>query len=302
MDGHPAIASCFIETKFLIHFDHAFSKSPINAEKHLASSLLRHLEESPESWKRAYQAIDPAGFKRAYFESLEQFDSNQSGHYLQAYVAACAMSTALDLQQVKYWTEKTPFNEQFVDRVVRIWPNAKFIHMVRDPRDVYTTIRNRSKNSLKVRTTAHNWNRSMAYADANIRKLGADRYMTMNYEELASGASGCMQRVADFLQIPFKPELLQPSGLNGTFEWHGNQGSRKFTGVSASSVGKYQRECARPEIVLIEGLCQKWMQVFGYDRDINPTWQERLKVAIENCLIALKRFRQLFKDHPRGAY
>jgi hypothetical protein len=43
----------------------------------------------------------------------------------------------------RYWVEKTPFNEVHAARIFSWWGDAKAIHVVRDPRDHFCTLRQR---------------------------------------------------------------------------------------------------------------------------------------------------------------
>src|SRR6185295_11687317 len=38
------------------------------------------------------------------------------------------------------WAEKTPANVAHVARILRHWPRARILHIVRDPRDIYASL------------------------------------------------------------------------------------------------------------------------------------------------------------------
>jgi len=39
------------------------------------------------------------------------------------------------------WAEKTPNNILFIDTLFALFPAAQFIHMIRDPRDAFCSVR-----------------------------------------------------------------------------------------------------------------------------------------------------------------
>ena len=50
-------------------------------------------------------------------------------------VVSAMYSTAARENQTRYWVEKTPGNEEYFDSILDRFPNAKFIHIIRDPLD-----------------------------------------------------------------------------------------------------------------------------------------------------------------------
>ncbi|HEX6506035.1 MAG TPA: sulfotransferase, partial [Chloroflexota bacterium] len=61
------------------------------------------------------------------------------------------------------WAEKTPTNILRIDYLFRLFPHAQFIHVIRDPRDAYCSIRKRAQNDkpewakFRPRRAARDW-------------------------------------------------------------------------------------------------------------------------------------------------
>jgi len=114
----------------------------------------------------------------------------------------------------KYWVEKTPHNELNAQELSRLFPKAKFIHVLRDPLDNIA--------SLKRLDDFRDWKWSalshakmikklLVSARRNQEILGSEKYLVIKYEDLTANLSSVMKIVSEFLKIPFDPILLIPT-------------------------------------------------------------------------------------------
>ena len=114
-----------------------------------------------------------------------------------------------------HWVEKTPGHEIHLRRSLRIFPEAKCIHVVRDPRAVlFSRIAieaNTGGRTNEVRRLAIDIGRSLRLAQRFAAQLGNMRYLVIRYEDLATDTEAVMQSVAQFLDIGFDRSLLQPT-------------------------------------------------------------------------------------------
>lgn len=153
------------------------------------------------------------------------------------------------------WVEKTPTHVYYVDDIVASIPNAVFVEMVRDPRDILAskkTRRRRAKEELRSGDRGGSIRRlALAYdpfldtvswksAVRAGRKAAArypDRFMRLRYEDLLVKPEGAIDHVCDFLGLVFEKEMLQLSGRGGA-EPEKNINKR---GVDPTRTGRWRR-------------------------------------------------------------
>jgi len=98
------------------------------------------------------------------------------------------------------------------DRILWLWPDARFIHLVRDGRDVAAA-------SIRARDFGNLWHAIDGWVEAETlwdrmsHKLPTERQCTLKYELLASDPEQELRRLCDFLQVPFEPAMLQQAGV-----------------------------------------------------------------------------------------
>ncbi len=119
----------------------------------------------------------------------------------------------------KRWAEKTPLNVRYADFVFAHFPDARFVHILRDGRDTVASLRtfpshavvNGRRVPLDTRNPidrcARRWVRDVR---AGLRHRGDPRYTEVRYEALATRPEETLRPLFEFLGEPFDPCVLRP--------------------------------------------------------------------------------------------
>ena len=119
--------------------------------------------------------------------------------------------------QPAIWIEKTPGNELKVDRILRYFRFAKFIHMVRDPLRNLASLKRLHELrgwTWSVQRAARAMRQSLRSGLENQKRLGPERYLVLRYENLVRRPEREMQKICGFVGIDMDSVLLQPT-VNG---------------------------------------------------------------------------------------
>lgn len=102
---------------------------------------------------------------------------------------------------------KAPENSFFVDTIDLFSPNAKFIHIIRDGRDVVCSMRNAKKKIgfgyYEIDKCANHWKTSIVAA-RHASKF-SDRYMEVHYEDLLDDGAKNLENIFNFIGFPLVP-------------------------------------------------------------------------------------------------
>jgi len=94
------------------------------------------------------------------------------------------------------------------DRLVYIWPNARYIHLLRDPRDVAnSTIPMGWAGNVWM--GAGRWLKAEATWSRLRERLPRDRWIELQYESLVREPEGRLKEVCEFLGVPYNPQMLE---------------------------------------------------------------------------------------------
>jgi hypothetical protein len=114
---------------------------------------------------------------------------------------------------------KTPAYVRSLQGLHALWPEAKFVHIVRDGRDVCLSIMNwksADRNAGRyatweeapVSTTAFWWERKVRLGREAGGSLGTELYHEIRYESLVSRPEEECVRLCEFLDVPYDDAML----------------------------------------------------------------------------------------------
>lgn len=106
------------------------------------------------------------------------------------------------------WAEKTPAHVFHMPLMQEVFPEAQFIHMVRNGRDVVRSLQQMPWAPRKTRWSIERWVRSVNVGRENGRKLPANQYTEVRYEEFLAEPRNCLMRLCSFLGEPFSEQML----------------------------------------------------------------------------------------------
>lgn len=106
------------------------------------------------------------------------------------------------------WCEKSPHYAQHMLRLDGLFPEARFVHVIRDGRDCASSFHRRWKRSPELTITR--WKQLLRVARTQGEALGS-RYMEVRYEDLTEHPEFWMRRLCTFIDLPFEASVLQSS-------------------------------------------------------------------------------------------
>ena len=164
------------------------------------------------------------------------------------------------------WAEKTPGNVMHIDRICGFWPEAKVIHIVRDPRDIFASMREAGKWDT-IDLFMERWS-AVFRSIERFNQLGLlqeSNYLEIRYEELVREPKREMQTVCEFCQLPYEVAIASFNGKKDDFE--------KVKAVT----GKESTTLARLAQPIITDRLSIWKTV------LNPTEIQGLADAAEHA-------------------
>ena len=158
------------------------------------------------------------------------------------------------------WGDKTPVYMGEVPLLASLFPHARFVHLVRDPRDCVLSSESAWGNSPL--RTAHEWADRIRRCRAAGGALGPGRYLELRYEDLTDDVRAQLGRLYDFLGVPTPPDagrlLRVPENLGAA------KGARE---VVAGNKQKWKSRMAPALRRQIEELTGDLLDVYGYERE-----------------------------------
>jgi hypothetical protein len=176
--------------------------------------------------------------------------------------------------------DKTPRYTQALGSLRNLFPDARFVNIVRDPRDVamsrlfharranyQSALDPGSEEQLTVtRFGADDWVRSVEPI-ARFSAAHPGQLYTLRYEDLSADFAGTATRLFDFFGVASDPATVQAVAATTSFE---AQSGRKAGEESADShlrkgvVGDWVGRLDAQALAIVEEVCGPLMQAQGY--------------------------------------
>ncbi len=197
------------------------------------------------------------GFVPAEIEDWQRASRSQA-EFIDRFQAACLARTAKSV-----WADKTPENIRRVDFVWRHFPRARFVHMIRDGRDVACSLRRQPWMKLQDRSADDIAGRCATYwverVAAGRRLAGDSRYVELRYENLVRKPEETLRALLAALGLDWSERMLVPDA--------GERGDPAAGPAFTSSVGRWRKELSEPEIAALKSIAGPLLIELGYERD-----------------------------------
>ncbi|MCB0993861.1 MAG: sulfotransferase [Acidimicrobiales bacterium] len=185
--------------------------------------------------------------------------------------------------------EKTPNHALAIGLLATWYPDARFVHVVRDPRDVATSTASTPWSTGSRSGDANVWRqyvRAVRRSTANER----GRVHTVFYEALTTDPERVLGPMCAFLDLDVDPTMVDlasrpPSGLDvGREPWKASTLSAPTT----ASVGRWLVELAPSDVAAVEAVTASEMTRWGYEPATTPRARLRAGVPSLPQLAALQ--------------
>jgi len=162
------------------------------------------------------------------------------------------------------WGDKTPINTIHLKKILKIFPNAKIIHIVRDPRDVVSSY---LKAGLyeNPNDASDFWNLCIGEVQ-KVKKSRKFNLHEVRYEDLVVDPEKELKSISQFINITYKIEMLEfhrnYQNLGDTI--HHNHHKNLSNPLNPNSIGKWKNVLEKSVIDNIQKSCNRGMEIYNY--------------------------------------
>ena len=199
--------------------------------------------------------------------TLQRMLSSDSWHTAAEAVNACYLLYA-ESQGKTLYADKTPRYSLHVHRLARWFPRCRFVHIVRDGRDVAKALADQDFGPNSVCAAAGQWAWYAGSAHQQGERLGRERYIWVKYEELVSQPVAVLRAVCAFLGLRYSDAMLSYSeradAVIGTAS--GQTHHESLRQPLTVGLRNWRNDLSDLDVARIDIAVGQWLTVFGYDR------------------------------------
>ncbi|MPZ18419.1 MAG: hypothetical protein GEV06_10970 [Luteitalea sp.] len=165
------------------------------------------------------------------------------------------------------WGDKTPEYATEAHILNRLFPDARFIHLIRDGRDVALSIIQQKWGPNDFVTAVRSWAEDVTWTRKMLGMLPADRCVELRFEDLVAQPEAELRRLTDFIGVEFEEKMLQYSegaetkvGGNIRTPIHGHLSDRPL----ATQALKWMRTLSAADQAVAHELAGRALADLGY--------------------------------------
>jgi hypothetical protein len=183
--------------------------------------------------------------------------------------------------------DKTPVHLLHIELLAASFPQARFVHIVRDGRDVVPSIMGMSFGPDRFAEAVLFWQRRVEQGLAGGAMLGPERYREVRYEDLVTDPETALRDLCPFLGLEYSAEMLRyherADDLLG-----GLRATRHVQGVRrppTRGLRDWRTALAPHDVALFEALAGDLLDRLGYERSGRPI-PSRVRVEAKTIRLA----------------
>lgn len=209
-------------------------------------------------------------------------------------------------ENIMLFCDKNPENSLFIETLLKVFPDARFLHMVRDPRDNVNS-QNKSFRKKNIYLIAQRWlgyNTAIEKAKQHI----PERFYTVFYEKLVTNTEATMRAVCEFLKVPYSEEMIENRFKERVKNLEQNPFADRMKSlhkslmqpVNTANIGKWQKEMSPLNVAITETIAGK-LACEEYNYTIGTKHADRVKISRIKLVKSLWYYR-LWEMYTRRRY
>lgn len=177
------------------------------------------------------------------------------------------------------WCDKRPMYVRHVRALRRMFPDAQFLHLIRDGRSCTASLQRMPWFKGDLGRAIGTWTLAMEHAAAARTSLPADSWFDLRYERLLADPETELRKLCAFLGEEFDPAMLEPGDVKSALVpdrkvWHANTAGPLLTERAES----WRRELPADDLGFIDAVAGRALRAHGYPAGGGPR-PSRLRLA-----------------------
>ncbi len=277
-------------------------------ETHLADKYLRHLEQR---WRNELDFDVPRRSGLSKTLSQDEFDT-----LLRGFAAGVLTKIASSKSGATIVVEKTPDHIHHWQLLLRLFPNAYFIHVVRDPRSIVCSLRRAGKSwgehwaPTNLIDGAVMWKRAVLAGQELAQ--ATERYKEIRYEDLLTNGATKLDDLLSWLGVEAdiaycekvisacEFDKLRGGEHDASAPWPLKEEPDEF--FRRGNAEGWREELSRHQLKCVEYVTGELLEAYAYSRVLPNPRTKPLHVVCHNVTSSAKRLikRGLIRLSPRA--
>lgn len=171
------------------------------------------------------------------------------------------------------WGDKRPSYIRHVPRLMALFPDVQFVHIIRDGRDSISSLKNMPWFNRSFNSAVYRWKEALDVGAWASRELRPDQYFEFRYEDLVADPRTQLQALCEYLEEEFDEAMLEPHKVDEVPDWKTWHPNTRRP-VNKDAFERWRKDLTPNEIQLVEYAVGNHLTDHGYQLSL-PAWRRR---------------------------
>lgn len=239
-------------------------------------------EQAAANWLQAHFRYSAWNLALTTSQLASKIDIKQPRKTIENLVAAYVSQHHPAKLAADIWIDHTPDNFKYQAMLKSLYPEARFIHIVRDGRAVCASIKPLDWGPNNAYMASRHWATRLQEAMA-VEFAEGDNCMRVRFEDLLHKPEKTIRDLCNFIHLPFDQELLNGGGLTLP-DFTRKQHSRVGGAPEPSRASSWEKQLSKDEIRDFESypLAHTLLHSLGYETQ-HPTPPQLSATRVLRC-------------------
>jgi hypothetical protein len=197
------------------------------------------------------------------------------------------------------WGDKTPRYVEHIELLARLFPDAQFVHQIRDGRDVALSYADVPFGPKSVAAAADLWAKRVRAGIVAGRALGPKLYMETRYEAFVADPEKHTKELCEFLDVSYEPEMLEADRAKKDILPRAALYNPNVAKGTAAEARSWEQDMPPAHVEIFEAVAGDLLTELGYARRFDsPGRRARLAASAARRGLPIGRLR---RTRPRAA-
>ncbi|MDQ3986001.1 MAG: sulfotransferase [Actinomycetota bacterium] len=194
-----------------------------------------------------------------------QLGGDESVAYADAILAAYRAYAGLKGKSL--FGDKTPRYVTNIPRLSRLFPDARFVHQIRDGRNVALSYADVPFGPKTIGHAAALWAERVAAGFRDGRALGPDRYTEVRYEDFVTNPEALTKTLCDFIGIDFEEQMLDHAEQSRSDVLpRASRYNPNVTKPPTQNIRSWEDQMPARQVEMFEAIAGDVIEAAGYER------------------------------------
>jgi hypothetical protein len=192
------------------------------------------------------------------------------------------------------WGDKTPRYVVNIPELAELFPSSRFIHLIRDGRDVALSYADVPFGPSNVAKAAELWANRVAKGLRDGRVLERGRYIEIMYSDLVEDNEGEIKDICAFIGVDFEPSMLDPQETQKGALARADKYNPHVKEQPIRRVRSWKTDMPPEHVEIFEAVAGELLSELGFERRFpNPGTLARLKARAGMAGLPVSKIRSL---------